>query len=82
MSIVENLDVSGNPGLGIALLALAAFRVYLEVIQFDLTQLPLTQVLARSKGEKGEESVRRFHRLGLYFSVGYILFFAPGVLLA
>lgn len=79
MSIVESLDVSGNPGMSIALLALAAFRVYLEVIQFDLTQLPLTQALARSKGE---ESVRRFHRLGLYFSVGYILFFAPGVLLA
>jgi hypothetical protein len=72
------LDPS-NQTMGIVLLSLAAFRLYLEIIDFKFENLPLTKVLARSNGA---ERLNRFHRMGLYFSMGYILFFAPGYLLS
>jgi hypothetical protein len=56
-------------------LILAVLRVYLECINFDFKSLPLTQ---RVVGENAQ----KFHRTGLYFSIGYIIFFAPSFLLS
>jgi hypothetical protein len=55
-------------------LSLAVFRVYLECINFDFKSLPLTQRVVGQNAHK-------FHRTGLYFSIGYIIFFAPSFLL-
>lgn len=62
----------------IGLMCLAAFRVYLEVVGFDLMRLPMTKFLAN---RSGNDSLRRFHRMGLVFSVGFILLFAPQLIL-
>lgn len=55
-------------------LCLAVFRVYLEVINFNFAKLPLTKNLLKDKANS-------FHRYGLYFSIGYIILFAPGFLI-
>lgn len=55
-------------------LCLATLRVYLEVVGFDFQKLPLTAKVLGNKGKK-------FHKSGLYLSVGYILLFAPQTLL-
>lgn len=56
-------------------LILAVGRVYLEVISFKFESLPLTSRIMKSNAQK-------FHRTGLYFSIGYIIFFAPTFLLS
>lgn len=56
-------------------LVLAVFRVYLECISFDFQSLPLTQRVMKNNAQ-------RFHRTGLYISVGYIILFAPSFLLS
>ncbi len=55
-------------------LVLAVFRVYLECISFDFQSLPLTQRVMKQNGQK-------FHRTGLYISIGYIVLFAPTFLI-
>lgn len=55
-------------------LSLAVFRVYLEIINFDFTSLPLTNRIVK-------QNAKSFHRFGLYISIGYIILFAPSVLL-
>lgn len=65
-----------NPGpeVLLGLMCLATFRIYLEVIGFDFRKLPLTRALGK---RSSEDSLVRFHRLGLLFSIGFILLFAP-----
>lgn len=68
--------LSSNEVLNVILLCLAAFRVWLEIIGFDFQHLPMTRILASKNNERG---MHNFHRMGLVFSIGYILFFAPAV---
>lgn len=60
------------------ILALACFRVWLELVGFDFNRLPLTKAL----GQRIEGASQRFHRFGLWMSVGTIIFTAPGFLLS
>jgi hypothetical protein len=53
---------------------LAVMRIYLEVIRFDFAKLPLTAKMP-------QEYQNKVHRTGLYLSVGYVILFAPQVLL-
>lgn len=69
----------GNQSLSVIFLSLASFRVYLEIIGFDFSRLPLTRVIS-SSGSK--DSMNKFHRTGLIFSVGYIILTAPSILLS
>jgi hypothetical protein len=59
-------------------LGLAIFRVYLELINFKFLGLPISRKLAEAKGDKFAVGV---HRFGLYMSIGYIILFAPTLLL-
>lgn len=70
--------LSSNEVLNVILLGLAAFRVWLEIIGFDFQNLPMTRALASKNNEKG---MHNFHRMGLVFSIGYILLFAPATFL-
>jgi hypothetical protein len=76
--IVNVLELTRNEGAILTCLVLATFRVYLEVVGFDFSKLPLTNWLARGSSDN---TMKSFHRMGLIFSVGYILLFAPGFLL-
>jgi hypothetical protein len=67
-----------NQEVLIGLMCLAALRIYLEIVGFDFLKLPLTKGLA---GRAGTEALKRFHRMGLIFSVGFIVLFAPNLLL-
>ena len=58
-------------------MCLAVFRIYLETVSYDFAKLPLTNRMFA-----GQKEAMRFHRMGFYFSVGYFLTFAPGLLLA
>ena len=78
MSILNWNEIASNEGLIIFCLMFAVFRIYLEVIGFDFNSLPITKALGQ---RSGEERLVRFHRMGLYLSVGYIVFFAPSILL-
>lgn len=69
-----------NPGqeVLIGLMCLAAFRIYLEIIGFDFLRLPMTKALAN---RSTAEALKRFHRMGLIFSIGFIVLFAPQLVL-
>ena len=56
---------------------LAGFRIYLEIIGFDMKRLPLSQYF---KKYIGQNKVDHIHRWGFYASVGHIVLFAPDVL--
>lgn len=56
-------------------LILSVFRIYLEVIKFDFAQLPISKKLPTQK-------VQQFHRFGFYMSVGFVVLFAPEILLS
>jgi hypothetical protein len=68
---------TSNQAIVTTCLILAVFRLYLEVIGYDFSQLPLTKLMSKNSPQQGES----FHKMGLYLSVGYILLFAPGLLL-
>lgn len=70
--IVEAIGGSSNQWLNVFLLAVAMLRVYLEIINFDFSALPLTKGMFRE-----QEQARAFHRQGFYLSLGYILLSAP-----
>ena len=72
MSILEAVNDPSNQTLQLSLLIFAGLRVYLEIIQFNFERLPLTKTLA-----KNEEHAKKFHRWGLYVSIGFILTLAP-----
>lgn len=77
MSSLNILELTSNDTAVVILLCLACFRVYLEIIRFDFNALPMT----RAFGQRfGRSSAQDFHRVGLFFSIGYILFFAPQIL--
>jgi hypothetical protein len=75
--IVNGFGEGSNQWLNIFLLFVAIFRVYLEIIQFDFSALPLTKGMF-----KEADAARKFHRHGLYLSLGYIVLSAPFVLFA
>jgi hypothetical protein len=56
-------------------LVLSAIRIYLEIIKFNFNRLPITASLP-------EEQRVKIHRTGLYISIGYIILFAPEILLS
>lgn len=71
--IVESINGSSNQWLNVFLLLVALFRVYLEIIQFDFSALPLTKGMFRNDADRA----RSFHRQGFYLCLGYILLSAP-----
>jgi hypothetical protein len=70
--IVNLFGNGSNQWVNVFLLSLAMFRIYLEVIDFNFQKLPLTKNMFQNN-----EASFKFHRSGLYLSVGYILFWAP-----
>lgn len=76
--IVNGFQSGSNQWLNIFLMTAAMVRVYLEIIQFDFSALPITKGMFR--GDK--EHARRFHRHGFLLSLGYIVLSAPFVLFA
>lgn len=70
--ILSANNLPSNQWLNIGLLLVAVFRVYLEIIKFDFAELPLTKGMFKTK-----EDAFKFHRNGLYFSLGYIVLSAP-----
>lgn len=75
MSILEAINDPSNTTLQIILLSLAAFRIYLEIIKFKFDALPMTKGVF-----KNTEQSEKFHRVGLYLSVGFILTLAPSLI--
>ena len=76
---ILNESASGsNQWLNIFLLIAAVMRVYLEIIKFDFASLPLTKGMFRGDSEQAQ----KFHRSGLYLSLGYIVLSAPFTLFA
>lgn len=71
-NIVSSFNGPSNQWINIAMLLMALFRVYLELVKFDFTELPVTKGMFRSK-----EDAFKFHRSGLYLSLGYIVLSAP-----
>lgn len=79
MNILNWNELASNEGLIIFCLIFASVRIYLEVIGFNFNTLPITNKLAKRSSEK---QLQGFHKNGLYLSIGYILFFAPGIILS
>lgn len=73
MDILTVFNDPSNQSVQIVFLVLAVVRLYLEVVGFKFENLPISSKMGDGKG---------FHRTGLYFSIGYIVFTAPGFLLA
>lgn len=61
----------------IGLMFLASLRIYLEVIGFDFNALPMTKALSKNSSA---DQLKGFHRMGLIFSVGFIVLFAPSLI--
>lgn len=78
MDILNITVGESNEVFTASILALASFRVWLEIIGFDFNQLPLTRAL----GKQIDGAGGRFHKFGLWMSVGTIIFTAPGFLLS
>lgn len=77
-SITNGLMIKADE-LNLILMMLACFRIYLEVIGFNFSKLPLTKSFSQRVGAKGMEG---FHRYGLYVSIGYVILFSPGILMS
>ena len=71
------MDLINNSQYTIIFLTLASIRIYLEIIKFKFSELPLTKKLSQ---KSSQNQLEKFHRSGFYFSVGYIVFFAPQIL--
>jgi len=63
-----------NDSLIVLCLTIAVFRIYLEVIKFDFSRMPLVKYMG--------PQFLKLHRYGFYLSVGYFILFAPGYLLS
>lgn len=63
-----------NSSFILVTMGLASLRIYLELIGFDFNSLPITKKMGHARS-------RNVHRMGLIFSIGYIVLFAPQVLL-
>lgn len=75
--IVSVINGPSNQWINSAMLMIALARVYLEIVKFDFTELPVTKGLFKTK-----EEAFKFHRNGLYLSLGYIVLSAPFTLLS
>ncbi len=75
MNILDLINDPSNMGLQIFLVALAGFRIYLEIIKFDFHTLPMTKSLFSNA-----ERSAKFHKVGLYLSIGFILTMAPSLM--
>jgi hypothetical protein len=73
MDILTVFNDPSNQLLQIVFLCLAVVRLYLEIMGFKFENLPISSKMGNPKG---------FHRTGLYFSIGYIVFTAPALLMA
>jgi hypothetical protein len=71
-NIVNAFSGASNQWLNIAMLLAAVARVYLEIIKFDFSALPLTKGMFKDPKE-----ANKFHRNGLYLCLGYIVLSAP-----
>lgn len=76
--IVNDVSGGSNQWLNIFLLIAAIVRVYLEIIKYDFSVLPMTNGMFKGNKEQAD----KFHRHGLYLSLGYIVFSAPFTLFA
>ena len=56
------------------LMLVAMLRVAMEIYGVKLSSFPI--------GQKAPEFSRKIHKYGLYMSIGYIILFAPEVLLS
>ncbi len=72
-------SIENNHNIVLFLLILAVFRIYLEVIKFNFSELPMTKSIFRGRYQAYGQS---FHRMGFFVSVGYFLLFAPGYILS
>ncbi len=77
MSILEAINDPSNTTLQIFLLTLAGLRIYLEIIRFKFEEMPVSKALFKSS-----DMLVRFHRTGLYLSVGFIITLAPSLLVS
>lgn len=75
MSILEAINDPSNTTLQIFLLSLAGLRIYLEIIRFKFEALPMTKSIFKTSVQS-----ERFHKVGLYLSVGFILTTAPSLI--
>ncbi|PIP96487.1 MAG: hypothetical protein COW00_10330 [Bdellovibrio sp. CG12_big_fil_rev_8_21_14_0_65_39_13] len=78
-SILNLSALESNQTLTVALLAIAFIRVFIEVLGIHPEEWPVSKFLAKSRGQEWAQS---FHRKGLFLSIGFILLFAPGILLS
>ncbi|PIP89819.1 MAG: hypothetical protein COW01_07715 [Bdellovibrionales bacterium CG12_big_fil_rev_8_21_14_0_65_38_15] len=78
MNILNITLGESNDLITASILALACFRVWLEIMGFDFNRLPLTKRL----GQQIQGSGQRIHRFGLWMSIGTIIFTAPSFLLS
>ena len=67
------MDFGSGP-LGLFLFGAALLRIALELVGFDPAALPLTKHLERLHPSF---DARRFHRIGLYLGIGYVLSSLP-----
>ena len=74
-----NILMNPSQEVLIGLMFLAAFRIYLEIVGFKVSNLPISKMMAK---RSSVEQIERFHRMGLIFAVGHILLFAPQLLLS
>ena len=75
-SFLASISNTENQILILVLFILAILRIYLEVIGFDFKKLPMTQFIARHRGDL---EAMKIHKTGLYLSIGYVILFAPAV---
>lgn len=78
MDILNITIGESNEVFTATILALACFRIWLEIVGFDFNRLPLTKML----GQQIEGAGGRFHRFGLWMSIGTVVFTAPSFLLS
>ncbi len=72
LNLLNAINDPSQIELQIFFLAMAGFRIYLEIIKFNFLSLPLTKAVFSS-----EERSQRFHKIGLYLSIFFILTLAP-----
>jgi hypothetical protein len=78
-SSLNLFDFTSNQTFIVITLCFAILRIYLELINFKFEKLPISKKMSQ---KFGQNHLNQFHRNGLIFSVGYVLLFAPAILLA
>ncbi len=63
-----------NDLLIVCCLCLSVIRIYMEVVGFNFSKLPISK--------KMHDNGKKFHKYGFYCSVGYFVLFAPTYLLS